>query len=113
MQKGKIFFNIIIVITIIALISVIGYVAYYYIDKHLEQKEAEKVIEEFKNQVIVVGLDDEEPSNEVTETPQTPTEQPTTNKQVNVSYKNYSVIGLIQIPIGFSKPIAIGIINTL
>ncbi len=96
MQKGKLFFNIIIAITIIALVSIIGYVAYYYIDKHIELKEAEKVIEEFKNEVIVVGIE-EEPNNEVTETPQ-PSEQPTSQKNVNVSYKNYSVIGLIEIP---------------
>ncbi len=97
MQKGKLFFNIIIFITVFALVSLIGYIAYDYINKYFELKEAETVIEEFKNQVIVVALEDEEPNNEIIEqTPQTQT--PTTQKQVNVSYRNYSVIGMIQIP---------------
>ena len=47
MQKGKKFFNIIIIITIIALISVTGYLAYYYISNYIALKEAEKAVDEF------------------------------------------------------------------
>ncbi len=100
MQKGKLFFNIIITISILALILVIGYVAYHYISNYLEIKEAEKVIQEFENEVIVVGI--EEPKveeNQIeTQTPQT-SQTPTTNKKTTtVSYKGYSVIGTIEIP---------------
>ena len=53
MQKGKKFFNIIIIITIIALISVAGYFAYYYISNYIALKQAEKAVDEFENEVIV------------------------------------------------------------
>lgn len=100
MQKGKRFFNIIIIITVIALISFISYIAYYYISHYIALKEAEKAVEEFENEVIVVAIEDEENvQNEVQE--QTPINQ-TTNNQAStaskVKYKNYSMIGTIQIP---------------
>ena len=107
MQKGKKFFNIIIIITVIALISVITYIAYYYISNYISLKEAEKAVEEFENEVIVVAIEDEEVQeniqNEVntqqtpqeTQKPQTTTSNKTTSK---VSYKGYSMIGTIQIP---------------
>lgn len=105
MQKGKKFFNIIIIITVIALISVIGYLAYYYISNYIALKEAEKAVEEFENEVIVVAIEDEEiqenVQNEVqtVQTPQ-PTPQTTTSNKTSskVSYKGYSMIGTIQIP---------------
>ena len=59
MQKGKKVFNIIIAITIIALISVGGYAAYYYISNYIELKEAEKAVDEFENDVIVVNIEDQ------------------------------------------------------
>lgn len=104
MQKGKIFFNIIIIITLIALISFIGYIAYYYISNYLAVKEAEKAVQEFENEVIVVAIEEEENiQNEVQE--QTPTnnqvanqttKKPTTTSKV--TYKGYSMVGTIQIP---------------
>ena len=102
MQKGKVFFNIIIIITLIALISFIGYIVYYYISNYLAVKEAEKAVQEFENEVIVVAIEDEEENiqNEVQE--QTQITNQTTNKPTTttskVTYKGYSMIGTIQIP---------------
>ena len=100
MQKGKKFFNIIIIITIIALISVIGYLAYYYISNYIALKEAEKAVDEFENEVIVVAIEDEGNNQTETQNNQTPqTNQGATNKTTSkVSYKGYSMIGTIQIP---------------
>ena len=101
MQKGKKFFNIIISITAIALISVIIYIAYYYISNYIALKEAEKAVEEFENKVIVVAIEDEENiGNEVQtqQTPQVPQTSTSSNKASKVSYKGYSMIGTIQIP---------------
>lgn len=100
MQKGKKFFNIIIIITTIALISVIGYLAYYYISNYIALKEAEKAVDEFENEVIVVAIEDEENKQNEVQDEQTPqTNQGTTNKTTSkVSYKGYSMIGTIQIP---------------
>lgn len=104
MQKGKIFFNIIIIITIIALISIIGYISYYYISNYIALKEAEKAVDEFENNVMVVAIEDEEILGEgQTETSSTQ-ETPTTNKSATnktnstTTYKGYSMIGTIQIP---------------
>ena len=100
MQKGKTFFNIIIIITVIALISVIGYLTYYYISNYIALKQAEKAVDEFENEVIVVAIDDEENAQNEIQNEQTPqTNQSTTNKTTSkVSYKGYSMIGTIQIP---------------
>lgn len=100
MRKGKTFFNIIIIITIIALISVTGYLAYYYISNYIALKEAEKAVDEFENEVIVVAIEDEENNQNEIQDEQTPqTNQGTTNKTTSkVSYKGYSMIGTIQIP---------------
>lgn len=100
MQKGKTFFNIIIIITVIALISVIGYLAYYYISNYIALKQAEKAVDEFENELIVVAIDDEENAQNEIQNEQAPqTNQSTTNKTTSkVSYKGYSMIGTIQIP---------------
>ena len=86
MQKGKTFFNIIIIITVIALISVIGYLAYYYISNYIALKQAEKAVEEFEDEVIVVAIDDEENIQNEIQNEQTPqTNQSTTNKTTSCS----------------------------
>lgn len=97
MQKGKIFFNIIIIVTVIALISVIGYIAYYYISNYIALKEAEQAVDEFENEVMVVAIDDEN-SQENTQTQGETQQTNTTNKTVTKYYKGYSIIGTIQIP---------------
>lgn len=104
MQKGKIFFNIIIIMTVIAFISVIGYMAYYYISNYIALKEAEQAVDEFENKVMVVAIEEEEtPKEGQTETLPTQetstTNQSTTNKTSSTTkYKGYSMIGAIQIP---------------
>lgn len=100
MQKGKLFFNIIITITVIALISVIGYVAYYNISNYLALKEAEEAVAEFENDVIVVEIADEPEENTQTNVvTEQPAQNTNTNKpSTNVSYRGYKMIGTIQIP---------------
>lgn len=101
MQKGKRFFNIIIIIAIIALISVVSYVLYYYISNYLSLKEAEQAVEEFENSVIVVAIEEEKQEQNETENKQVSqtNQTQTTNKtSSNISYKGYSMIGTIQIP---------------
>lgn len=103
MKRGNVFFNIIIAITVIALIAIIGYALYYYISNYIALKDAEKAVEEFEKEVMVVEI--EEPSKEenIIENPveEQPTQNTTTNtkpKKSNVSYKGYSMIGTIEIP---------------
>ena len=105
MQKGRMFFNIIIVITSIALISVIGYLTYYYINKYIALKDAEKAVTEFEKEIIVVAIEEEEKvqnevQNEIKVEQKPQTNQTTTNNKntSKVSYKGYSMIGTIQIP---------------
>ena len=112
MKKGKIFFNIIIIITVIALISVIGYMAYYHISNYMALKDAEEAVAEFEKSIIVVEIDDEPQENiQVNEIVENPTENTNTidnnntgtqtrpNKtSSNVSYRGYNMIGTIQIP---------------
>ena len=102
MQKGKVFFNSIIIITVIALISVIGYMAYYFISNYIALKEAEQAVDEFENNVMVVAIEEEETLGEgQEEAPPTSQETPTTNKTTanrTSTYKGYSMIGTIQIP---------------
>lgn len=102
MQKGRMFFNIIIVITSIALISIIVYLTYYYINKYIALKEAEKAVNEFEKEVIVVAIEEEEKIQNEIKTEQKPQINQTTNNNnktnSKVSYKGYSMIGTIQIP---------------
>lgn len=102
MRRGKIFFNIIIGITIIALVSMAGYVAYYYISNYLALKEAEEAVDEFEKEVMVVDIEEPEiQENEQTPaTSQNPTKPTTTTskKTATTSYRNYAMIGTIQIP---------------
>lgn len=100
MQKGKVFFNIIIIITVIALISVIAYMSYYHISNYLALKEAEEAVDEFEKEVMVVAIDDEKEENTQNEVQQTvQTTQTTVNQATSkVTYKGYAMIGTIQIP---------------
>lgn len=103
MQKGKKVFNIIIAITIIALISVGGYAAYYYISNYIELKEAEKAVDEFENNVIVVNIEDKNIQEEPTQTEEPEDQGGTSNSTTKRTssgsyYRGYSMIGTIQIP---------------
>ena len=100
-KRGNKFFNIIIIICVIALIVVIGYVSYYYINRYIELKQAEKAVDEFENKVIVVAIEDEPVQNEIENVisePTEPQEEPNTTKKSTIMYKNYTTIGTIRIP---------------
>ena len=100
-KRGNKFFNIIITICILALIAVIGYVSYYYINRYIELKQAEKAVDEFENKVIVVAIEDEPVQNEIENVisePTEPQEEPNTTKKSTIMYKNYTTIGTIRIP---------------
>lgn len=102
LKKGKLFFNIILIIISLVLISAIGYVAYYYLSNYFTLKEAEQAVEEFENEVIVVAIEDTTPQENVqnteNETPQTSKPSSSTTSSSKVTYKGYSMIGTIQIP---------------
>ena len=109
MKKGNIFFNVIIVIATIGLISVGGYGIYYYISNLVAVKEAEDAVDEFERRVLVVAIDDEPVQNvidepEIGEEPEEDEEpvQTTTSSRRSSSsvsyYKGYDMIGTIQIP---------------
>ena len=100
-NKGKLFFNIIITITIIALLGIGIYIAYYYISNYLAVKEAEEAVDEFEKRVIVVAIE-EENSNQEAQTTEIDgnyddTEQTSTSRYTS-SYRGYSMIGTMQIP---------------
>ncbi len=102
MQKGKVFFNIIIIIVTIALISVAGYAIYYYISRKAALSDAETAVEEFENEIIVVAVEDENINQNEggTENIETPKQNPTssTNRRTTTTYRGYNLIGTIQIP---------------
>lgn len=96
MQKGKVFYNIIIGIIIVALIVAIGYTAYYYISKNVELSEMEDVVGEFENRVIVVSMEENEEQQLEGETE---IEEPNyTSSSESIYYRGYEVIGIIEIP---------------
>lgn len=103
MKKGKIFFNIIIAITVIALLSMIGYVGYYYISNYIALKEAEEAVDDFEKEVMVVEIEAPEPEENGGEepAPEEPTQSTNTSGKKTTSkgsYRGYSMIGTIQIP---------------
>ena len=76
-MKNKIY-NILLVILIIALLITLGLIAIKYGKNQLNEKELDKVVDEFK-----VQIDESQDENK---------------KKVNVQYKGYNVVGIISIP---------------
>ena len=99
-KKGRLFFNIIIIIAVIALVSVVGYALYYYISNFIAVKEAEDAVEAFERNVITVALEEEKQEEPVEEEPaEEEEEEPESSSRGSSSYyKGYSMIGTIQIP---------------
>lgn len=97
-KKGKKFFNILIMIVIIIALCLIGFVSYYYISNYIMTKEAEDTVDIFEEQVS--NIQEEVPVQEEQNTTQNITQNPTTtnNRKPTIKYKNYTVIGTIQIP---------------
>ena len=120
MKKENNILKIIIIIIAIVLILALAYVAYHYISMFVEKREAEVAANDFENEVMVVAIEDEEPENVIENVPQEPEDQQTepeeqqaeqqvsnggsttinktTSKATTIKYKEYSVIGTIQIP---------------
>lgn len=107
MKKGKIFFNLIIIITSVALISAIGYAIYYYVSNAITVKEAEDAVEEFERNVLIIALEDEQQQQQPENTPddsepEQEEEEPRSSSSGSRSsytyYKGYDMIGTIQIP---------------
>lgn len=99
-SKGKKFFSIFITILVVIILSLVGYLAYYYITNYLLLKEAEEAVEVFEEQVENIPEEPIEQENVVQEeTPTTPVQ--TTNKTSNKNastYRGYNMVGTIQIP---------------
>ena len=94
MQKGKKFFNIIIGIIVIALVVSIVYAAYYYISKQKTLNEAQEAVDEFKNKVTVVALNDKKEDQQ----PEEPDTDDDNDDDSYVYYRGYEIIGIIEIP---------------
>ena len=110
-KKGSLLFNIIITITVLALIGIGGYAAYYYISNQVAVKEAEEAVDEFEKRVIVVALEEEK--NEIIQQ-NPPVEQveeeyyddDDDSYDSSYYYRGYEMIGTIQIPrTGIKAPI--------
>lgn len=103
-NKGRKFFGILLIVIIIITIALLGYLAYNYISNFIISKEAASIVDEFEEKVediITVEIEDEETNvNEIEHNNNTNTNinLTTTVPKANVKYKNYNVIGTIQIP---------------
>ena len=99
-NKGKKFFSIFITILVVIILSLVGYLAYYYITNYLVLKEAEEAVEVFEEQVENIPEEPVEQENVVQEeTPTTPVQTTNKTSSKNVStYRGYNMVGTIQIP---------------
>lgn len=94
---GRRFFSVLLTIIIIIVILLSSYLAYNYISNYLIAKDASKTVDEFENQIIVVGIDDDSKEEIANET-QTINGSTNGSAQASVQYQGYNVIGTIQIP---------------
>ena len=108
-KKGSTFFNIIIIITAIALLGIGGYAAYYYINNAVAVKEAEDAVEEFEKNVIVVAIENEKPKQENqpavagNDDQDEEDDQPSSgsgsgSRSYSTTYRGYNMVGTMQIP---------------
>lgn len=99
----KKFLTILMIIIILAVIGLLGYIGYDFLVNYLAQKDAEEAVEEFEQQFenIQEEQTNQEENNANTEAPQP---QNTNNngggnkKTPTVTYRDYTMIGTIQIP---------------
>lgn len=99
-NKGRKFFNILLIIIITVTLALLGYLGYDYISNYLIAKEAATAVDEFES-VITVEIEDEnnekiisgEESNNNNSNKGT-----SSSNSKTVRYKGYNVIGTIQIP---------------
>ena len=99
-------YNIIIGIIVIALIIAISYAAYYYISKQKTLDEVERAVDEFKNNIKIVALDNKEEQQQPAEESPAEEDDEDNNGYSYTYYRNYEVIGIIEIPrIGVRAPV--------
>lgn len=98
----KRFLTILMLIIILAVIGLVGYLGYDFLINYFAQKEAENAVDEFEQQFE--NEQEEVKTNEQENTITTPEPQNTnhnngSNKQgTTVTYRDYNMIGTIQIP---------------
>ena len=101
-KKGSLFFNIIIIVTVIALLGLGGYAAYYYISNATAVKEAEDAVDEFERRVILVALENEKENTvqvpQVVEEEDEEEETTTSQRSYSTTYRGYNMVGTMQIP---------------
>lgn len=96
MNKGRKFFTILLIIIATVTVVLLGYLAYNYISNYLIAKEAAEVVDEFESIITVEIADEEENVNRIDNNDGTNTSAVPNSSRVK--YKNYNVIGTIQIP---------------
>lgn len=100
MQKGfKIFLNILIVLVVLSVIGILGYLAYDYLTNVFMAKEAADIVDQFEQQVaatIVVDITDDN-QNVIQEPVENEPQQGSSSSGSGIVYRNYEVIGTIQI----------------
>lgn len=99
----KKFLTILMIIIILAVIGLLGYIGYDFLVNYLAQKDAEEAVEEFEQQFENVQEEqvNQEENNTVPEIPQpqnTNTNGGGKKKTSTVTYRDYTMIGTIQIP---------------
>lgn len=98
----KRFLTILMLIIILAVIGLVGYLGYDFLINYFAQKDAENAVDEFEQQFA--NEQEEVKTNEQENTITTPEPQNTnhnngSNKQgTTVTYRDYNMIGTIQIP---------------
>lgn len=102
-KKYNSILTIILVISIIAIIILLGFWIYDTYTKNKIEKDALTAIEEFNNQIIVQENMDIVEQNQEPEVEPEPEETTTTNNKTNTSssgqkYKNFTILGQIEIP---------------
>ena len=100
-SKGKKTFSIFITILVIVILTLVGFLAYYYITNYIVLKEAEKAVEVFEEEVVdnipEEPIKQENVMQEETPTPQVQTSKKTSRKKTS-TYRGYNMVGTIQIP---------------
>jgi len=103
-NTGKKGFSIFITILVVVILSLVGFLAYYYITNYIVLKEAEEAVEVFEEEVENIIEEPVVEENVTVENtvvqpqPQPQTSNKTTSKKTTSTYRGYNMVGTIQIP---------------
>ena len=100
-NTGKKGFSIFITILVVIILSLVGFLAYYYITNYIVLKEAEEAVEVFEEEVeniIEEPVVEENTTVQPQPQPQPQTSNKTTSKKTTSTYRGYNMVGTIQIP---------------